>query len=64
MSRPLLKNCSGTGEMECRTEFETSCSTKYRDESMVDTSCIKIPVKFCGEGCLMTSGEKVSMLSC
>ena len=55
-----MKNCTGTGETECRTEFETSCSTKYRDEAVLDTKCVKIPVQFCGEGCRMTSGEKVS----
>ena len=57
-----MKNCTGTGETECRTEFETSCSTKYRDEAVLDTKCVKIPVKFCGEGCRMTAGEKVMMM--
>ena len=37
-----MKNCSGDGATECRTEYETSCSTKFLDTSLVDTSCIKV----------------------
>ena len=54
----MVKNCTGEGALECRTEFETSCSTKYRDDSLVDTSCIKIPVSFCGEGCVTHLGAE------
>ncbi len=38
----------------CRTFFETSCTTKYLEQSpgkfAGDTSCEKIPVELCGTG--------------
>merc|ERR550534_548031 len=56
--KPLVKNCSGSGSTECRTEYETSCSTKFLDTSLVDTSCIKVPVRFCGQGCESYEGSE------
>ena len=59
--RPLVKNCSGAGATECRTEYETSCSTKFLDTSLVDTSCIKVSmmimVMTCDDICVSGPGE-------
>ena len=58
--RPLVKNCSGAGATECRTEYETSCSTKFLDTSLVDTSCIKVSIIIimtCDEHCVPGPGE-------
>ena len=42
------------GKQECKTYYETSCTTKYVEKSpgkfVGDTSCEKLPVEFCGQG--------------
>ena len=38
--KPLTQECNSLGPTECRTEFETSCSTKYVEQ---------IPWKFIGD---------------
>ena len=59
-SRPILKNCSGEGRTECRTEYETSCSATYPapDSAPAPASCVKLPVSFCGRGCVTAAGEE------
>ena len=61
-SRPILKNCSGEGRTECRTEYETSCSATYpapaADSAPAPASCVKLPVSFCGRGCVTAAGEE------
>ena len=41
-------------KQECKTYYETSCTTKYIEKSpgkfVGDTSCEKLPVEFCGQG--------------
>ena len=58
--RPILKNCSGEGRTECRTEYETSCSATYPapDSAPAPASCVKLPVSFCGRGCVTAAGEE------
>merc|ERR1712241_855265 len=49
---------------ECRTVYESSCSTKYREAEgnqgkfLADTSCEKLPVKICGAGCNYVDGDE------
>ena len=61
-SRPILKNCSGEGRTECRTEYETSCSATYpapdSAPAPAPASCVKLPVSFCGRGCVTAAGEE------
>ena len=62
--RPILKNCSGEGRTECRTEYETSCSATYPAPDSAPApapapaSCVKLPVSFCGRGCVTAVGEE------
>ena len=60
--RPILKNCSGEGRTECRTEYETSCSATYpapdSAPAPAPASCVKLPVSFCGRGCVTAAGEE------
>ena len=50
----------GAGE-ECRTFYESSCTTRYIEKQpgkfVGDTSCEKQPVELCGQGCRMEQGE-------
>merc|ERR1712123_322114 len=54
--RPLKKVCNGRGPEQCRTVYESSCSTKYVDKGqgkfVGDTKCEKLPVEICGQGCV------------
>lgn len=56
--------CTGEGPEECRTVYESSCSTKYvksaesEDKFLADTACEKLPVKICGAGCNYVDGEE------
>ena len=54
--------CNGRGPQQCRTVFESSCSTKYRDQGdgsfVGDTKCEKKPVEICGAGCVTVPGEE------
>ena len=42
------------GGQECKTYYETSCTTKYVEKSpgkfVGDSSCKKLPIDFCGQG--------------
>ena len=49
------------GEEECRTFYESSCTTRYIEKQpgkfVGDTQCEKQPVELCGQGCRMEQGE-------
>merc|ERR1711994_525718 len=54
--------CEGTGPEECRTVYESSCSTKYVEKQpgkfVGDTKCEKLPVEICGAGCVFQEGAE------
>ena len=54
--KPLKKVCNGQGPEQCRTVYESSCSTKYIEKQpgkfVGDTKCEKLPVEICGAGCV------------
>merc|ERR1712106_332085 len=60
--RPVEKVCNGQGPRECRTVYESSCSTKYVEKQpgkfVGDTSCEKLPIEICGRGCEFQEGEE------
>jgi len=60
--RPLKKVCNGRGPEQCRTVYESSCSTKYVDKGqgkfVGDTKCEKLPVEICGQGCVTEEGAE------
>ena len=60
--RPLEKKCNGSGPEECRTLYESSCTTRYVKEGpgkfVGDTKCEKKPVEICGAGCVTVPGEE------
>ena len=45
------KVCNGYGPQECRTVYESSCSTRYVEKKpgkfVADTKCKKLPIKDC-----------------
>ena len=60
--RPIEKVCNGQGPEECRTVYESSCTTKYVEKQpgkfVGDTSCEKLPVEICGAGCTYEEGAE------
>merc|ERR1711973_915278 len=56
------KVCNGQGPEECRTVYESSCSTKYVEKQpgkfVGDTSCEKLPIEICGAGCTFEEGPE------
>merc|ERR1712038_282618 len=60
--RPTLKVCNGQGPEECRTVYESSCTTKYIEKQpgkfVGDTACEKLPVEICGAGCVLADGDE------
>lgn len=60
--KPLEKVCNGQGPEECRTVYESSCTTKYVEKQpgkfVGDTKCEKLPVEICGAGCLTEEGAE------
>lgn len=59
---PLTKNCDGRGPTECRTLYESSCTTRYIEKRpgkfVADTKCEKLPVEICGAGCTVDEGDE------
>merc|ERR1711910_211880 len=59
---PLEKVCNGQGPEECRTVYESSCTTKYVEKQpgkfVGDTACEKLPVEICGAGCVIDEGPE------
>jgi hypothetical protein len=60
--KPLQKTCNGQGPQECRTLYESACTTKYVERQpgkfVGDTSCEKLPVEICGAGCVTEEGPE------
>lgn len=60
--RPLEKVCNGQGPEECKTVYESSCTTKYIEDSpgkfVGDTKCEKLPIEICGAGCTSEEGPE------
>lgn len=60
--KPLEKVCNGQGPEECRTVYESSCTTKYVEKQpgkfVGDTRCEKLPVEICGAGCVTEEGPE------
>merc|ERR1719497_240832 len=60
--RPVEKVCNGQGPEECRTVYESSCTTKYVEKQpgkfVGDTACEKLPVEICGAGCTYEEGPQ------
>nr|XP_040570516.1 oleosin-B4-like isoform X2 [Lepeophtheirus salmonis]XP_040570548.1 oleosin-B4-like isoform X2 [Lepeophtheirus salmonis] len=60
--KPLEKVCNGQGPEECRTLYESSCTTKYVEKQpgkfVGDTSCEKLPIEICGAGCTTEEGPE------
>ena len=60
--KPIEKVCNGQGPEECRTVYESSCSTKYVEKQpgkfVGDTACEKLPVEICGAGCTFEEGPE------
>ena len=53
--KPLKKVCNGQGPEECRTVYESSCTTRYIEKQegkfVGDTNCERLPIEICGAGC-------------
>ena len=60
--RPVEKVCNGQGPEECRTVYESACTTKYIEKQpgkfVGDTKCEKLPVEICGAGCTYEEGAE------
>merc|ERR1712226_74625 len=60
--KPLEKVCNGQGPEECRTVYESSCSTRYVEKQpgkfVGDTACEKLPIEICGAGCTFEEGPE------
>jgi hypothetical protein len=60
--RPLNKVCNGNGPEQCRTVYESSCTTRYIEKQpgkfVGDTKCEKLPIKICGAGCTTEEGAE------
>ena len=60
--KPITKVCNGQGPEECRTVYESSCSTRYIEKQpgkfVGDTKCEKLPVEICGAGCVSEPGPE------
>ena len=60
--RPQEKVCNGEGPKQCRTVYESSCTTKYVEKSpgkfVGDTNSQKLPFEICGQGCIVEEGEE------
>jgi len=60
--KPIEKVCNGQGPEECRTVYESSCTTKYVEKQpgkfVGDTKCEKLPIEICGAGCVSEEGPE------
>ena len=54
-NKPVQKVCDGRGVEECKTVYETHCSTTYvknqHKKFVGDTKCEKKAIEMCGKGC-------------
>merc|ERR1712038_491165 len=60
--KPIEKVCNGQGPEECRTVYDSSCTTKYVEKQpgkfVGDTKCEKLPIEICGAGCVTEEGPE------
>ena len=60
--KPLEKVCNGQGPTQCRTLFESACTTTYIEKQpgkfVGDTNCEKLPIEICGAGCVTNEGPE------
>merc|ERR1712203_559808 len=60
--KPLNKVCNGQGPEECKTIYESSCTTRYVEKQpgkfVGETECEKLPVEICGAGCTTEEGPE------
>ena len=60
--RPMRKICNGQGPEECRTVYESSCTTRYVPKKsgkfVGETACEKLPIEICGAGCVAEEGPE------
>ena len=60
--KPVEKVCDGNGPEECKTVYESSCTTRYVEKSpgkfVGDTKCEKLPTELCGAGCSFQEGPE------
>jgi len=60
--KPVEKVCNGQGPEECKTVYESSCTTKYVEKQpgkfVGDTGCEKLPIEICGAGCTYEEGAE------
>jgi len=52
----------GGGQEECKTFYESACTTKYIEKQpgkfVGDTRCEKLPIELCGQGCNVVPGPE------
>ena len=52
----------GGGQEECKTFYESACTTKYIEKQpgkfVGDTRCEKLPIELCGQGCTVVPGPE------
>ena len=53
--KPIQKVCDGRGREECKTVYESHCSTRYvkneKKKFVGDTKCERKAIEMCGQGC-------------
>ena len=56
------RGAAGGGQEECKTFYESSCTTKYVEKQpgkfVGDTRCEKLPIELCGQGCTVQPGPE------
>jgi len=60
--KPIEKVCDGSGPKQCKTVYESACTTRYIEKQpgkfVGDTNCEKLPIEICGSGCTTTEGAE------
>jgi len=60
--RPIEKVCDGSGPQQCKTMYESACTTRYIEKQpgkfVGDTNCEKLPIEICGAGCVTSEGAE------
>lgn len=60
--KPIEKICDGSGPQQCKTVYESACTTRYIEKQpgkfVGDTSCEKLPIEICGAGCTAQEGAE------
>ena len=60
--KPIEKVCDGSGPKQCKTVYESACTTRYIEKQpgkfVGDTNCEKLPIEICGSGCTTNEGAE------